>query len=108
MTGTDLLRNGERKILLTLVAAADGDTRGTQIGVNSDRSRDRLLERGYIQPRPGKSGWYVVTDAGRAWAVDAITGGVWDQWTADPSEKRRWNQARDRLIATGHRGLPAI
>lgn len=104
----DLLRNGERKIVLSLVAAVDGTTRGTTIGPNSERSRDRLLERGYIEKQPDPSQRYVVTDAGRAWAAETIRGGVWNQWTANATERRQWNQARDRLLTTGYASLPTI
>jgi hypothetical protein len=105
MTGIPdhLLRNGERKILLDAIAAPEG----VMVGVNSQRSRDRLLERGYLAQRPD-SRRYAATDAGRAWAADTLREGVWEQWTANATERRQWIQARDRLVEAGHRGLPDV
>lgn len=100
----DLLRNGERKILLTLVGQGEGQA----IGPNSERSGTRLVERGYIAKRPDPSRRYVITDAGRAWIAATISDGIWDQWLADPTERQRWIKARDVLTASGHPGLPAI
>lgn len=97
----DLLRNGERKLLLAL---AEADDTGVRLKpADDDRQAVRLVKRGFAT-RNDRT--FTITDAGWAWLRDAIESRIPHQ-VADATELPKWRAIHQTYRDIGL-DLPAI
>ncbi|MEV3938686.1 hypothetical protein AB0K52_22275 [Glycomyces sp. NPDC049804] len=101
MDFNDLLRNGERKLLLALAEADDTGVRFKP--ADDDRQAVRLVKRGFAT-RTDRT--FTITDAGWAWLRDAIDSRIPHQ-VADATELPKWRAIHQAYRDIGL-DLPAI